>query len=88
MGSRCRHLLFGRPYVTDQLAMARMPRATFALMLALMPACATAIGAVVLGRVPTAEELCGIGLVVVGLLVHVSPEAGGTGQPALEQTAG
>ena len=27
------------PYVTDQLAMARLPRATFALMLALLPAC-------------------------------------------------
>ena len=29
------------PYVTDQLAMARLPRATFALMLALLPAAAT-----------------------------------------------
>jgi inner membrane transporter RhtA len=61
------------PYVTDQLAMARMPRATFALMLALLPACATAIGAIVLGQVPTIEELCGIALVVLGLLVHVPP---------------
>jgi hypothetical protein len=32
------------PYVTDQLAMARLPRATFALMLALLPAAATIIG--------------------------------------------
>jgi inner membrane transporter RhtA len=58
------------PYVTDQLAMARLPRATFALMLALLPACATVIGIVVLGQIPTASELAGIGLVIAGLIVH------------------
>jgi len=58
------------PCVTDQLAMARLPRDTFALMLALLPACATVIGAVVLRQVPTIAELAGIGLVVAGLLVH------------------
>jgi inner membrane transporter RhtA len=58
------------PYVTDQLAMARLPRATFALMLALLPACAVVIGVVVLGQIPTAAELAGIGLVIAGLLVH------------------
>jgi inner membrane transporter RhtA len=58
------------PYVTDQLAMARLPRATFALMLALLPACATVIGVLVLGQIPTAAELAGIGLVVAGLIVH------------------
>ena len=58
------------PYVTDQLAMARLPRATFALMLALLPACATVIGIVVLGQIPTAEELAGIGLVIGGLVIH------------------
>ncbi len=41
------------PYVTDQLAMARLPRATFALMLALLPAAATVIGLIVLGQIPT-----------------------------------
>src|SRR5215472_2867663 len=40
------------PYVTDQLAMARLPRATFSLMLALLPATATVIGLIVLGQVP------------------------------------
>jgi inner membrane transporter RhtA len=58
------------PYVTDQLAMARLPRATFALMLALLPAFATIIGAVVLGQIPTTRELAGIGLVIVGVAVH------------------
>ena len=41
------------PYVTDQLAMARMSRATFALMLALLPVSATIIGAIVLRQFPT-----------------------------------
>ena len=36
------------PYVSDQLAMARLPRATYALMVALLPATATVIGVVVL----------------------------------------
>jgi inner membrane transporter RhtA len=58
------------PYVMDQLAMARLPRATFALMLALLPAFATIIGAVVLGQVPNAHELAGIGLVIAGVALH------------------
>jgi inner membrane transporter RhtA len=58
------------PYVMDQLAMARLPRASFALMLALLPAFATITGAVVLGQIPTARELAGIGLVIVGVAVH------------------
>jgi inner membrane transporter RhtA len=63
------------PYVTDQLAMARLPRATFALMLALLPACAAGIGAVVLRQIPGPGELAGIGLVISGLLAHqATPE--------------
>lgn len=58
------------PYVTDQLAMARLPRATFALMLALLPACATVMGVAVLAEIPTAAELAGIGLVIAGLIIH------------------
>jgi inner membrane transporter RhtA len=58
------------PYVTDQLAMARLPRATFALMLALLPAAATIIGLIVLRQVPTAADLAGVGLVVAGVAVH------------------
>ena len=61
------------PYVTDQLAMARLPRATFALMLALLPATATVIGLIVLGQVPTAADLLGIGLVIAGVAVHHTP---------------
>jgi inner membrane transporter RhtA len=58
------------PYVTDQLAMARLPRATFALMLALLPAFATIIGAVVLGQIPGGRDLAGIGLVIAGVAIH------------------
>jgi inner membrane transporter RhtA len=58
------------PYVTDQLAMARLPRATFALMLALLPATATVIGLLVLSQVPTPRDLAGIALVVAGVAVH------------------
>jgi inner membrane transporter RhtA len=58
------------PYVTDQLAMARLSRATFALMLALLPVFATVIGAVVLGQIPSVAELAGIALVVAGVAVH------------------
>src|SRR5215213_7863895 len=37
------------PYVADQLAMRRLPRATYALMVSLLPATATVVGVVVLG---------------------------------------
>jgi inner membrane transporter RhtA len=58
------------PYVCDQLAMARVPRATFALMLALLPATAALIGAVVLRQIPTQAETIGIALVIGGVALH------------------
>jgi inner membrane transporter RhtA len=61
------------PYVTDQLAMARLPRATFALMLALLPAAAVVIGMLVLAQVPTWQDLTGIALVILGVAVHHDP---------------
>ena len=64
------------PYVTDQLAMARLPRPTFALMLSLLPATATVIGLVVLGQVPSPVELVGVSLVVVGVALHQAQSAG------------
>jgi inner membrane transporter RhtA len=62
------------PYVTDQLAMARLPRATFALLLSILPATATAIGFVVLRQTPTAPELAGIALVAAGVALHRAGE--------------
>jgi hypothetical protein len=58
------------PYITDQLAMARLPRATFALMLALLPMFATLIGAVVLRQIPTVRDLAGLALVIAGVALH------------------
>jgi inner membrane transporter RhtA len=58
------------PYVTDQLAMARLRRSTFALMLCVLPAWATVIGAVVLGQIPTARDLAGIAMVIAGVAAH------------------
>jgi inner membrane transporter RhtA len=58
------------PYVCDQLAMSRLPRSTFALLLALLPAMATLIGAVVLKQVPSASDLLGVILVMIGVAVH------------------
>jgi inner membrane transporter RhtA len=61
------------PYVTDQLAMARLPRATYALMVSLLPALATVIGIAVLAQIPTAVEVAGVALVVAGVAVHRGP---------------
>lgn len=58
------------PYVCDQLAMARLPRATFALLLSMLPAMASLIGAVVLHQLPSAAEVGGIALVIGGVLLH------------------
>jgi inner membrane transporter RhtA len=58
------------PYVTDQLAMARLPRATYATMVALLPALATVIGIVVLAQIPSWVEVSGLGLVVAGVALH------------------
>ena len=58
------------PYISDQLAMSRLPRASFALMLALLPATATIIAAIVLAQVPTLHDIAGIALVMAGVALH------------------
>jgi inner membrane transporter RhtA len=58
------------PYATDQLAMARLPRATYATMVALLPAIATIIGIVVLAQIPSLAEVAGITLVIAGVALH------------------
>jgi inner membrane transporter RhtA len=68
------------PYVADQLALARLPRATYALMVALLPATATVIGVVVLAQLPTAAEVAGVALVVAGVALH-RPGAPDRGYP-------
>jgi inner membrane transporter RhtA len=58
------------PYVFDQLAMARLSRAGYALMVSLLPATATVIGLVVLGQVPTPVEAAGVALVVLAMALR------------------
>jgi inner membrane transporter RhtA len=58
------------PYVCDQFAMSRLPRASFALLLALLPATATIIAALVLAQIPTLQDILGITLVMVGIGIH------------------
>ncbi|MET9269069.1 hypothetical protein [Kribbella sp. NPDC003557] len=58
------------PYVADQLAMARLQRSTFALMLALLPATATVIGAVVLRQIPRPAEVLAVAIVVAAIGLH------------------
>jgi inner membrane transporter RhtA len=76
------------PYVSDQLAMARLPRATYALMVALLPAVATVIGIVVLTQIPAWAEVAGIGLVIAGVAAHRQPVECCDGQMASLSSSG
>jgi inner membrane transporter RhtA len=58
------------PYVLDQLAMARLTRATYSLMVSILPATATVVGVVVLRQVPTWLEVGGVALVVSAVALH------------------
>ncbi len=61
------------PYASDQLALARLARATYALLVSLLPATATVIGVIVLAQVPGVTEILGVGLVVAGVALHRAP---------------
>jgi inner membrane transporter RhtA len=63
------------PYVFDQMAMVRLPRSTYALFVALLPATAVLIGVIVLGQIPTIIEGVAVGFVIVGVLIHKDPES-------------
>lgn len=58
------------PYTLDQFVLRKLGRATFALLLALLPVTATVIGLLVLAQVPTAMEALGILAVVVGVALR------------------
>ena len=58
------------PYVSDQLAMRRLARSTYSLMVSLLPATATVIGIVVLAQVPSLAETLGVALVISGVALH------------------
>jgi inner membrane transporter RhtA len=72
------------PYVCDQLAMARLSRATFALLLALLPASAALIGIIVLRQIPAIVEVLGILLVAGGVALHKERDVPAKGESRLE----
>ncbi len=63
------------PYVADQLALRKLARATYALMVSLLPATATVIGIVVLAQIPSLPEALGVALVIAGVALHRAPVA-------------
>lgn len=67
------------PYALDQPVLATIGRARFALLLALLPATAAVVGAVLLAQRPSMAEAAGIALVMVALLV--SAKADVTSEP-------
>lgn len=71
------------PYVSDQLALVRLPRATYALFVSLLPATATIIGIIVLKQFPSVTELIGVGLVVAGVAAHQEREQAAADEPPL-----
>ena len=66
------------PYALDQVVLRRTGQARFALLLALLPVTATAVGLVVLRQVPTIPEAFGILAVVVGLTIRTRDGKPGT----------
>ncbi len=61
------------PYVFDQLAMARLGRATYSLLVSLLPATATVVGIIVLSQLPSWIEVAGVALVVAAVAAHREP---------------
>jgi inner membrane transporter RhtA len=61
------------PYVCDQVAMARLERSSYALMVSLLPATAVAVGIVVLGQIPSPQDGAGVALVMAGVAAHRGP---------------
>jgi inner membrane transporter RhtA len=77
------------PYVCDQLAMTRLSRATYSLMVLLLPATATVIGIIVLAQIPTARQVLGVVLVVVAVGLHRDrAKAAGAPRPRRRARAG
>ncbi len=61
------------PYIADQVAMKRLSRAAYSLMVSLLPATATLIGLLVLTQVPSLQDVAGIALVIIGVALHREP---------------
>jgi inner membrane transporter RhtA len=61
-------------------------RATYALLVSLLPATATVIGVIVLAQRPTPVEVAGVVLVILGVAVH--GEGAGRRQPLRGRAGG
>jgi inner membrane transporter RhtA len=70
------------PYVADQVAMAKLTRAAYALMVSLLPATATVVGLLVLTQVPALVDALGIALVILGVALHREPTPPPAGPPS------
>src|ERR1039457_7285185 len=57
----------------DQLGLSMLIAALVATPFGIVPAAATVIGLIVLGQVPTLQDIAGIGLVIVGVAIHHDP---------------
>lgn len=69
------------PYVLDQFVLTEISRARFALLLALLPATAAVVGAVMLNQVPTLPEVAGIALVMAALIISAGGRQAAPGPP-------
>lgn len=70
------------PYVLDQVVLARLGRARFAVLLALLPVTATAVGLLALGQVPGWAEAGGILAVVAAVALRSRVGDPGPGEEA------
>lgn len=61
------------PYAVDQLNFGALPAATFAILMALMPATSLLVGAVLLQQLPNSGEVVGLGLVSLAVLLANRP---------------
>jgi inner membrane transporter RhtA len=70
------------PYAIEQVVLRRVSAATFAVMLALLPATAAVVGAVILRQLPTPLELVGLVAVSGAIALTTSPNPRPTPAPA------
>lgn len=61
-------------YGIDQIVLRRIPVRRFALLLALLPVCAIAMGVIALDQTPTAIDLVGAALVIAGVALQERDE--------------
>lgn len=66
------------PYVLELIVLKRVTAARFAILLAMLPVAATAVGAVVLRQVPGVVELSGTALVCAAILAQLTGGHAGT----------